>query len=331
MLVLENETKGAGFGTFVSQDRLVGESQPMLDLKRVANGIAVRQSTVMILGETGTGKEMLARYIHENSLRSQQPFIPVDCSSLSDALFESELFGHVKGAFTGAMRDSLGFVRAADKGTLFLDEIGELSLPLQAKLLRVLQERVVVPVGDTRPIPVDVRIVTATNRDLEEMVRKGAFRQDLYFRLNVVQLKTPALRERPVDVIMLANHFLGLQSSLYNEPRKQISGSVAEVLGGYAWPGNVRELANVMEHAHVLASGHTIELSDIPLRLQTAAAKPAPMGESFSLEDVERQTIAGALKKSNYNKALASRMLGINIQRLNRRIVRLGLAGTVKA
>ena len=320
----------AGFGPFVSQERLVGESQPMLDLKRVANGIAVRQSTVMILGETGTGKEMLARYIHENSLRAQKPFIPVDCSSLSDALFESELFGHVKGAFTGAMRDSLGFVRAADGGTLFLDEIGELSLPLQAKLLRVLQERVVVPVGDQKPIPVDVRVVTATNRDLEEMVRKGTFRQDLYFRLNVVQLKTPSLRERPVDVLTLATHFLGMQSSLYNEPRKQISPAVAEVLAGYNWPGNVRELANVMEHAHVLASGNQIELGDIPLRLQTASAKPAPMTESFSLEDVERTTIAAALKKSNYNKALASRMLGINIQRLNRRITRLGIPG-VKA
>ncbi len=323
-------TRGSGFGPLNATERLVGESQPMLDLKRVANGIAVRQSTVMIFGETGTGKEMLARYIHENSLRANQPFIPVDCSSLSDNLFESELFGHVKGAFTGAMRDSLGFVRAADKGTLFLDEIGELSLPLQAKLLRVLQERVVVPVGDTRPIPVDVRVLTATNRDLEEMVRKGTFRQDLYFRLNVVQLKTPALRERPADVITLANHFLGLQSSLYNEQRKQISPAVAEVLAGYNWPGNVRELANVMEHSHVLANGDTVELSDIPLRLQTAAAKPAPVAEVFSLEDVERQTIAAALKKSNYNKALASRMLGINIQRLNRRIVRLGIPG-VKA
>jgi transcriptional regulator with PAS, ATPase and Fis domain len=327
MMVHDTRVAGAGFGAFSPTERLVGESQSMLDLKRVANGIAVRQSTVMILGETGTGKEMLARYIHENSLRAQKPFIPVDCSSLSDNLFESELFGHVRGAFTGAMRDSLGFVRAADGGTLFLDEIGELSLPLQAKLLRVLQEKVVVPVGDTRSIPVDIRVLTATNRDLEEMVRRGTFRQDLYFRLNVVVLKTPPLRERPSDVQQLAAHFLGVQSSLYNEPLKTISPAVAEVLAGYSWPGNVRELANVMEHAHVLASGSQIELGDIPLRLQTAAARPASTAQSFSLEDMERQTIAAALKKSNYNKALASRMLGINIQRLNRRIVRLGIAG----
>jgi transcriptional regulator with PAS, ATPase and Fis domain len=327
MMVHDTRVAGAGFGAFSPTERLVGESQSMLDLKRVANGIAVRQSTVMILGETGTGKEMLARYIHENSLRAQKPFIPVDCSSLSDNLFESELFGHVRGAFTGAMRDSLGFVRAADGGTLFLDEIGELSLPLQAKLLRVLQEKVVVPVGDTRSIPVDIRVLTATNRDLEEMVRRGTFRQDLYFRLNVVVLKTPPLRDRPSDVQQLAGHFLAVQSSLYNEPLKTISPAVAEVLAGYSWPGNVRELANVMEHAHVLASGSQIELGDIPLRLQTAAARPASTAQSFSLEDMERQTIAAALKKSNYNKALASRMLGINIQRLNRRIVRLGIAG----
>jgi transcriptional regulator with PAS, ATPase and Fis domain len=301
----------------------------MTALKNTAQDIASRRSTVMIVGETGSGKEMLARFIHQNSNRVAKPFIPVDCSSLSDNLFESELFGHVKGAFTGAMRDSLGFIRAADGGTLFLDEIGELSLALQSKLLRVLQEKVVVPVGDTTPRPVDIRVLTATNRDLDVMVREGTFRQDLYFRLNVVILKAPALRERPQDVLPLAQHFLSLQSELYSEPLKKLSTPVAEILQAYAWPGNVRELANVMEHAHVLASGNSIELSDIPLRLQTGSPKPMAT-ESLSLEDVERTTIAAALKKSNYNKALASRMLGINIQRLNRRIVRLGIQGVAK-
>jgi transcriptional regulator with PAS, ATPase and Fis domain len=303
---------------------LVGESSVMVDLKRVAQGIALRQSTVMILGETGTGKEMLARYIHENSLRANKPFIPVDCSSLSDALFESELFGHVKGAFTGASRDSLGFIRAADGGTLFLDEIGELSSQLQGKLLRVIQEKTVVPVGDNVGRPVDIRVITATNRDLEAMVRAGTFRQDLYFRLNVVVLKAPPLRERASDILPLAQHFLQVQSELYNEPLKKISRAVSDVLSCYLWPGNVRELANVMEHSHVLASGETVELGDIPLRLQTNTNKPTST-EALSLEDVERQTIAAALKRANYNKALASRMLGINIQRLNRRIIRLGI------
>jgi len=314
----------AGLEPLTVTQRFVGESTPMLELKRVAHGIALRQSTVMVLGETGTGKEMLARFIHENSLRANNPFIPVDCSSLSDTLFESELFGHMKGAFTGATRDSLGFIRAADGGTLFLDEIGELSLHLQSKLLRVLQEKMVVPVGDTNPRPVDIRVVTATNRDLEQMVRQGTFRQDLYFRLNVVVLKTPALRERPQDILPLAEYFLKVQSDLYNEQLKKISQPVADVLTCYPWPGNVRELANVMEHAHVLASSDTVQLSDIPLRLQTASSKPV-MNDMMSLEDVERQTIAQALKRSNYNKALASRMLGINIQRLNRRIIRLGI------
>ena len=314
----------AGFEPLNLTERFVSESAPMIELKRVATGIAQRQSTVMLLGETGTGKEMLARFIHENSLRADKTFIPVDCSSLSDTLFESELFGHMKGAFTGATRDSLGFIRAADGGTLFLDEIGELSLQLQSKLLRVLQEKVVVPVGDTKPRPVDIRVVTATNRDLEAMVRQGTFRQDLFFRLNVVVLKTPPLRERAADVLPLANYFLRVQSELYNEPLKTISSQVAQVLQCYPWPGNVRELANVMEHAHVLASAESIELSDIPLRLQTSTAKPLGI-DVLSLEDVERQTIATALKRANYNKALASRLLGINIQRLNRRIIRLGI------
>jgi transcriptional regulator with PAS, ATPase and Fis domain len=316
-----------GFEPLNVTEKFVGDSEPMVELKRTAHSIAQRQSTIMIQGDTGTGKEMLARYIHENSLRADKPFIPVDCSSLSETLFESELFGHIKGAFTGATRDSLGFIRAADGGTLFMDEIGELTLQLQSKLLRVLQEKVVVPVGDTNPRPVDIRVITATNRDLEAMVRQGTFRQDLYFRLNVVVLKTPPLRERPQDILTLAQYFLGVQSELYKEPLKKISQSVANVLLAYPWPGNVRELANVMEHAHVLASGEVIELSDIPLRLQTNNAKPA-ISDMLSLEDVERQTIASALKKSNYNKALASRMLGINIQRLNRRIIRLGISAS---
>ncbi len=181
------------------------------------------------------------------------------------------------------------------------------------------------PVGDTRPIPVDVRVLTATNRDLDEMVRRGTFRQDLFFRLNVVVLRTPPLRDRPGDVLALADHFLAVQAALYDEPRKRLGPAVAAVLVGYPWPGNVRELANVMEHAHVLAAGDMVELTDIPVRLATAPAEPAV--ESLRLEDVERTTIAAALKKANYNKAMAGRMLGINIQRLNRRIVRLGIPG----
>ncbi|MGA3067303.1 MAG: sigma-54 dependent transcriptional regulator [Tepidisphaeraceae bacterium] len=310
--------------SFFANQKMVGESPIISALKRTSMDIAPRRSTVMILGETGSGKEMLARFIHQNSLRASKPFIPVDCSSLSDTLFESELFGHVKGAFTGATRDSLGFIRAADGGTLFLDEIGELTPHLQAKLLRVLQERCVVPVGDVRPRPVDIRVVSATNRSLDTMVREGSFRQDLFFRLNVVVLKLPSLRERDADVVPLAEHFLKIQADLYREPLKTLSPEVQMLLRSYAWPGNVRELANVMEHAHVIAGGTEVMVADLPPRLQ-ASTLAQGNGDDMSLEDIERCTIAKALKKVNFNKAAASRMLGINIQRLNRRIVRLGI------
>ncbi|HUB26533.1 MAG TPA: sigma-54 dependent transcriptional regulator [Tepidisphaeraceae bacterium] len=322
------DRKGAGefdLQNFFSSFRLVGDSPAMSGLKKMAEDIASRRSTVMILGETGSGKEMLARFIHQNSNRSEKPFIPVDCSSLSDNLFESELFGHVKGAFTGASRDSLGFIRAADGGTLFLDEIGELSLHLQSKLLRVLQEKCVTPVGDFRPLPVDIRVVTATNRSLEDMVRDGKFRQDLYFRLNVVVLKVPALRERVSDVVSLANHFLKTQAELYDEQAKTISAEVVHLLERYSWPGNVRELSNVMEHAHVIAQGQEITVKDLPPRLQPTEADGIAQGDNVSLEDMERCTISKALKSVNFNKAAASRLLGINIQRLNRRITRLGI------
>ena len=311
-----------------SSELLIGESVGIRSLKEIAKGISPRRSTVMILGETGSGKEMFARFIHLNSRRASKPFIPVDCSALSDNLFESELFGHVKGAFTGAMRDSLGFIRAADGGTLFLDEIGELSLPLQAKLLRVLQERAVVPVGDTKPRPVDIRVVTATNRNLEEMVRKGEFRQDLFFRLNVVVLRLPPLRQRRDDVVRLANHFLKTQADLYGESRKTLAPEVAAVLESYNWPGNVRELANVMEHAHVLAQSGMISIADLPPRLQQSnqvEEAGRALATDLSLLDVEKRTIAEALKRVKGNKAAAGRLLGINIQRLNRRIQRLGI------
>jgi len=310
---------------FFNSFRLVGDSPAMAGLKKTATDIAARRSTVMILGETGSGKEMLARYIHQNSNRNNKPFIPVDCSSLSDTLFESELFGHVKGSFTGADRDSLGFIRAADGGTLFLDEIGELSLHLQCKLLRVLQEKSVVPVGDFQPHLVDIRVISATNRSLEAMIAQGTFRQDLFFRLNVVVLKVPSLRERIEDIPALADHFLQTQADLYQEPAKHLSPEVAQALQKYSWPGNVRELANVMEHAHVIASGAQVTLDALPPRLQSPLLADEMSADDFSLVDVERCTIAKALKKVNFNKSAAGRLLGINIQKLSRRIERLGI------
>jgi two-component system response regulator AtoC len=308
----------------VDPSELVGTSPAIGVIRDIAAGIACRRSTVMVLGETGTGKEMLARHIHGQSDRAGKPFIPVDCSALTDTLFESQLFGHTKGAFTGAMRDSLGFIRAAHTGTLFLDEIGELSLPLQAKLLRVIQERTVVPVGDTKPHPVDIRIVCATHRDLRQMVREGRFREDLFFRLNVIVLHVPPLRERPTDIVPLARHFLELQADLYGETAKQISFEAGEVLKRYRWPGNVRELANAIEHCHVMAPGIVIGPEDLPDRIRHA--EPSEDGhDELRLVDVERRTIAEALRRTRYRKAAACRLLGINIQRLNRRIEKLNI------
>jgi transcriptional regulator with PAS, ATPase and Fis domain len=306
-------------------EQIVGTSVAFAAARHTAAQVAKRHSTVLLLGETGTGKEVIARMIHAQSARAEKPFIPVDCSSLSDGLFESELFGHVRGAFTGAARDSLGFIRAADGGTLFLDEIGELSASTQAKLLRVLQERRVVPVGETRGRPVDIRVVAATHRDLSAMVRDGTFRQDLYFRLNVVTLRLPPLRERADDVLPLAQHFLQLQAELYSEPAKQLAPDASAALRAYDWPGNVREVANVMEQAHVLAISLFIELADLPPHFNQATALREIVSD-LRLEDVERRAILEALRRTKFNKAAAARLLGLNIQRLGRRITRLRIA-----
>ena len=305
---------------------LVGSSPAMESVKSVAVTVATRLCTVMVLGETGTGKEMVARYIHARSDRANAPFIPVDCSAISSNLFESQMFGHLRGAFTGAVNDSLGFVRAAHGGTLFLDEVGELTLPLQAKLLRVLQERAVVPVGAAHAEPVDVRIVTATHRDLPAMVRAGTFREDLYFRLNVVTTTLPPLRERSEDILPLANHFLRLQAELYGELVRTVSPQAAEALLNYHWPGNVRELANVMESAHVLARGSEVQPTDLSDRIRRA--RPTTRCTSdLCLSSIEKRTIEEALRRTNNCKAAASRLLGINIQRLNRRIQKLSISG----
>jgi transcriptional regulator with PAS, ATPase and Fis domain len=306
------------------QVNLVGESSAFAAIKSIADTVATRHCTVMILGETGTGKEMIARYIHCQSDRADKPFIPVDCSAISDTLFESQMFGHAAGAFTGAIRESLGFIRAADGGTLFLDEIGELPLLLQAKLLRVIQERSVVPVGEAHGQLVDVRLVVATHRDLAAMVREGTFRQDLYYRLNIITTTLPPLRERLEDIPLLANHFLATQADLYDEPRRRLSVDALHALENYPWPGNIRELANAMESAHVLAQDEFVQLADLPTRMQSEVTEAEGYSD-LRLDEVERRTIAEALRRTNSCKAAAGRLLGINIQRLNRRIDRLNI------
>ena len=304
---------------------LVGTSGPVGALRRLVRAVAARRCTVLLHGETGTGKEVLARQLHAAGDRAAGPFVPVDCASLSDALFESQLFGHSRGAFTGAARDAIGFARAADGGTLFLDEVGELPPAQQAKLLRLLQERCVTPVGEARPVPVDVRVVCATHRDLEAMVAAGTFRQDLYYRLAIVTLTVPPLRDRPGDVRALAEHFLTAQAALYGEAVKRLSPAAARALDGHAWPGNVRELANAMERAHVLAEGDEVAPEHLPPAVTRATPRTSATPPELCLESVERHTIREALRRSHGRKTEACRLLGINLQRLNRRIDKLAI------
>jgi transcriptional regulator with PAS, ATPase and Fis domain len=312
-------------------ENFIGQSVAINLLLARARSVAHRPSTIMVTGETGTGKELVARLVHQHSPRADYPFIAVDCSAFSEALFESQFFGHVKGAFTGAAGDTLGFVRAADGGTLFLDEIGELPLKMQAKFLRVLQERCVVPVGRSQSIPVDIRVICATHRNLRDMVGEGSFREDLYFRLHVIPLRVPPLRERSDDVPLLASFFLAKFAQLGNEPCKVLSDRAIECLMGYPWPGNIRELFNILEQAHVLSPGPIIKFADLPPSLGNhAAVNPADLGDLGDLDDlnlrnVQRRVISEALNRSNYNRAAACRLLGVEKRRLNRLISQLGI------
>jgi len=243
----------------------------------------------------------------------------VDCTTLTGQLFESQLFGHVKGAFTGAADDTLGFFRAADGGTILLDEIGELDPGLQAKLLRVLQESCVVPVGSTQSHPVDVRVISATNCDLKKMVRTGRFRADLYFRLNIVQIPIPPLRERKEDIVLLAEHFLGCQAELYGEPPKTLSEQTKRLLLSYEWPGNVRELANVIENAYVMCTGEVVDLLALPASVFSGGSLVAGKTQQVrSLADIQKEAVVEALALARGRKTYAARTLGISYRKLVR-------------
>lgn len=297
--------------------------------------IAPRSATVLIEGETGVGKEVAARQIHAFSPRAGQPFVPVDCTVFATELMESQLFGHVKGAFTGAVSAALGFVRCADGGTLFLDEIGELPLPVQAKLLRTIQERTVVPVGGVEPILVNLRIVAATHRDLAAMVAAGQFRQDLYFRLNVVRIHIEPLRERRPEIAPLAEHFLQEIATAYAELPKTLSPAASDALLRYDWPGNVRELRNAIERAFLYCGDRTIDLAHLPSEIRDSATtlpakieweRPAFESDSIpSLAEAERLLIARVLKVTGGNQSDAARLLDIERHRLRHKIVAHGL------
>ena len=312
---------------------LVGQSPPMMRLRGQIDAVAARDCTVLISGPSGSGKELVARSIHRQSRRHAGPFVAVDCTGLRDTLLESQLFGHVKGAFTGADNAALGFFRAADGGTLFLDEIGEMDIKTQAKLLRCIQERCVVPLGATKPISVNVRVVTATHRDLRGMASRGEFREDLYFRLDVVKLTLPALNERRSDILILADHFLWQLAELYQEPLRSIASDAKQLLTGYDWPGNVRELANAIEHAVVFSPEPELTAADFPERLRlgglTAAATVAEAAGGdlpiITLAQAEQELITRALKATLGNQSAAADMLQIERRRLSRKISRYGL------
>jgi two-component system response regulator HydG len=308
--------------------RPVGTSKSWLDILRLVETVAPTDSTVLIGGESGTGKEIIARYIHELSSRVDGPFLSINCGALPEGLLESELFGHVKGSFTGAVRDKIGLFGAATKGTFFLDEIGETTPATQVKLLRALQHREVIPVGSTDAIPVDTRVLAATNRDLDEEIRNGNFRSDLYYRLNVISLHLPPLRQRTDDVPVLAEHFLQRIAGLRSEPVKRLTDEALAVFVDYAWPGNVRELENALERAIILTPGESIDVDALPERVTERRSEPlvsARTPPNPTLEAVERAYIMWVLQSESGNKSRAAEVLGIDPSTLYRKLSRYGV------
>ncbi len=299
---------------------LVGVSPKMQRMYKVIEKVSQHNYPVLILGESGTGKELVARSIHFAGARQHKPFVPVDCSGLVPTLIESELFGYVKGAFTGAQTSRQGLLESAEGGTVFLDEIGDLPIDLQAKLLRVLQEREVRPIGANDRVHINVRVIAATNRDLEAATRTGGFRQDLFFRLNVVQIKVPPLRERRSDIPLLVNSFL----EKFGDPQhpiRTISEDAMRRLMGYEWPGNVRELENAVERAVALGSGPILHVADLPSNLHYAAADKLPDGDDLvPLDEMERRAILRARRETSGDKLAAARLLGIGKTTLYRKL-----------
>jgi two-component system NtrC family response regulator len=310
-------------------DAIIAESPPMSQVLELVVRVAPTDTTVLILGESGTGKELIARAIHGSSPRAHGPFVTVNCAAIPETLLESELFGHVRGAFTGAIRDRVGKFEAAEGGTIFLDEIGEMRPDLQVKILRVLEERMLERVGDNRLIRVDVRVLAATNKDLSKAIQAGEFREDLYYRLNVVPLQIPPLRERREDIRPLAQHFL---KQLGASPRLTIAPEAFRALESYDWPGNVRELENALERAMIFRRGDVISLADLPETIRAPKAKeavPLPVSlpeAGLSLEEVEKELILRALQKHGWNQSRAARYLGITRHTLLYRIEKHNIA-----
>lgn len=309
---------------------IVGQSEAMKKVYETLGALMNTDTTVLIQGESGTGKELIARVLHFYGQRKDRSFVAINCSALPEGVLETELFGHAKGSFTGAIRDHIGKFELANGGTLFLDEIGEISPAIQVKLLRVLEEREFQRVGDNRSIKVDIRLITATNKDLYKMVLEGAFRDDLYYRLSVFPLHLPPLRERVEDIPLLVSHFIRKFNNKMSKNIQGIADRVLEILESYSWPGNVRELANAVEHAFVHAKGALIHESDLPIRLVNAeipAVKQTVSRPQARLDVVERQMIVRELESSNWRKATAAKRLGMSRATLWRKMEKYGIEG----
>lgn len=323
----ENEMLRKELSAPYAGQQMIGESEPMKRVFKLLKKVAASESTVHVFGESGTGKELVARYIHDNSPRAEGPFIKLSCSSLSETLLESELFGHEKGAFTGAVKQKRGRFELADGGTLFLDEIGEISPTVQVKLLRVLQEKEFERVGSESSVKVDVRIISATNRDLQKEVEEGRFREDLFYRLHILPVTLPPLRNRLDDLEPLVMHFLNKLRNRTRHDVTSISPDIYDVMRNYRWPGNIRELENVMEQALVLAEGETLVPDDLPMHISQKKPVAPPSGDTlFSnlgdmslpqlLDDIESQLIKQAFDNANGVKTETARILGINTSAL---------------
>jgi two-component system response regulator HydG len=307
--------------------RPVGRSRPWLEVLRLAEMVAPTDSTVLVTGESGTGKEVIARYIHDLSQRAAQPFLSINCGALPESLLESELFGHVRGSFTGAVKDKTGLFAAAGGGTFFLDEIGETTPATQVKLLRVLQQREVIPVGATESQPVEARVVAATNRDLEEEIKRGGFRADLYYRLNVIAVHLPPLRARRDDIPVLAEAFLARAAAQRGTAPAALAEDALDAMQAYDWPGNVRELENALERAVILSHGDRIEAKALPERITERRAEPLVTERppaTPTLEAIERAYIQWVLHNEGGNKSRTADTLGIDPSTLYRKLARYG-------
>ena len=321
---IESNSRGKHYGNAAS-DNFIGSSAAFNSILETIQTIATRKCPIIITGETGVGKERVAEQIHRASNRKNNVFVPVDCTTLTGQLFESQLFGHTKGAFTGAVDDTLGFFRAANGGTIFLDEISEIPLELQAKLLRVLQEGTVTPLGSTKTHTIDVRVLCSTNRDLTEMIKDGKFRSDLYYRLNVVSVEVPPLRGRKEDIIPLAEYFLANQSAFYDEPAKMLNDDAKKLLLNYSWPGNIRQLANAIERAYVLTAGEEVLSAVLPFEIIIADPAEYPKNELPTLAEVKRRIITKTLEFTKGRKIAAAKILNIERRQLNRLIDKLNI------